>query len=48
MIIDASFKRLKKRCGLFKSLLYRRPFYPGDYPEFNWQEAEKAFGQLLK
>lgn len=40
--LDSSFEELKKD-AIFLSGFYVPTRYPGDYPEFNWQEAEKAF-----
>lgn len=45
--IDSSFERLKKD-AIFLNSFYMRTRYPGDYPEFTWQEAEKAFKAALK
>lgn len=45
--IDSSFGELKKDV-IFLNAFYTPTRYPGDYPEFSWQEAEKAFETATK
>lgn len=40
--IDSSFEEIKEEAS-FLDPFYTPSRYPGDYPEFTWQEAEKAF-----
>lgn len=42
MDIDASFNTLREE-AIFLTEFYAETRYPGDYPEFSWQEAEQAF-----
>ena len=44
---DKSFKRIKPQAR-YLSNFYITTRYPGDYPEFNWKEAEKAFRSAIK
>jgi len=40
--IDSSFKELEED-AIFLNAFYTPARYPGDYPEYSWKEAEKAF-----
>ena len=40
--IDESFEEIKEN-SVFLTTFYTPTRYPGDCPEFSWQEAEKAF-----
>ncbi|MBU3925375.1 MAG: HEPN domain-containing protein [Patescibacteria group bacterium] len=40
--IDKSFVEIKDEV-IFLNTFYAPVRYPGDYPEFSWQEAEEAF-----
>jgi HEPN domain-containing protein len=40
--IDDSFNALK-RDAVYLADFYTQTRYPGDYPEFTWQEAEQAY-----
>lgn len=42
MDIDISFDALREE-AIFLTEFYVETRYPGDYPEFSWQEAEQAF-----
>ena len=44
---DKSFKRIKSQAR-YLSNFYITTRYPGDYPEFNWREAEEAFRSAIK
>lgn len=45
--IDNSFVNLKED-AIFLNAFYIPTRYPGDYPEFSWQEAEQAFEAALR
>lgn len=45
--IDSSFIKLKDD-AIFLADFYVETRYPGDYPEFNWKDGEKAFGAALR
>lgn len=42
MEIDSSFVELKED-AIYLNAFYIPARYPGDYPEFTWEQAEKAF-----
>lgn len=45
--LDASFENIKKE-AVFLTGFYAQTRYPGDYPDFSWEDAEKAFDSAIK
>jgi HEPN domain-containing protein len=45
--INSSFKKIKKE-AVFLTTFYVATRYPGDYPDFTWKDAEKAFKSAQK
>ena len=45
--IDRSFVKLKE-LAIFLNAFYVPTRYPGEYPEFTWQDAEKAYDVAQK
>lgn len=44
---DKSFEEIKED-SVFLTAFYTATRYPGDYPEFSWEEAKKAFESATK
>ena len=45
--IELQFKEIKEEAG-YLTAFYVTTRYPGDYPEFNFKDAEQAFKKALK
>ena len=45
--LDSGFIKLKDD-AIFLTDFYVETRYPGDYPEFNWKDGEKAFKAALR